>query len=175
MGFAASLLVFLFLLFGILIRKGDVAISRNNSDTCFYAVVGIIACATFAVPPMIVVYRLTHADIVKMEAWKAELSSGDKAAQASAAAYAGGNDMSDASRKPCADDNSVRGAGAAPATRRMALVGRGDGRAAGTSGADSSGVLLEERDAGGGRRRAAQAGAAEGRGIRGPEKLSRRW
>lgn len=75
-GFVASLLLFLFLFFGLLI-KGDVSISRH-SDTFYAVFVGIIAVATFAVPPSIVVWRWYHADIVKADTWKREISGGGK-------------------------------------------------------------------------------------------------
>lgn len=129
-GVRRSLLVFLFLFFGILI-KGDVVISRHNdreqSDTFYAAAVGIIACATFAVPPLILFYRWTHADIPKIEAWKSEISSRGKttappmavpdapaASPPTSPGSRGGDEhsSSSASRNPRADDSSS-GAGRA--------------------------------------------------------------
>lgn len=72
-GFVASLLLVLFLLFGLLI-KASVVISRRSNT--FYAVcVGIITCATFTLPPLIVVRRWMHADIAKTEAWMSSIIS----------------------------------------------------------------------------------------------------
>lgn len=75
-GFVGSLLLFLFLLFGLLI-KGGVEISRD-SGAFYAAVVGIAACATFSVPTAIVVRRWLHADIVRETAWKKEITSDRK-------------------------------------------------------------------------------------------------